>query len=409
MCDELGLELKLVGILNFTLYFVCVEDGCEYKNKITMGGNNCMCSWNRSANGDHRLINFKYFWSKVCYDECGSRPPRIELSKQIRKMYFAKNLILSTKENNYIFTIGIVPTEKFDVLMRLELEDTGVYIEMRIPEIQQLFAMLHQTFHTNITHPSVLAATTTTSIPTVNMSSINVKLFHHNIYKLCVRDKQILITYDGLLTLMESENCIKFLMKNYEIKAKLCGNTVFKLLNLCCRRLRNINEPKKYFTSDFMNENGVDDAVILKYNNGDLENKINLSEILDELMCSPCDCLSTTFIIETKIHFYNLISLWIGIYYETQLLSEAVRVNTFKKKWPHKFIDVVTLAKNGFFYVGPIDRVQCIFCKTVLDKWQPSDTVVGEHKRFAPFCSSSLDKATNNIPVESFVEFETLW
>lgn len=358
-----------------------------------MGGNNCVCLWNRSVNKDPRLINFKYFWSKVCYDVCGMHSPRIELSKQIRQMYLPKQLIFTTDDNNHIFTIGIVPTKEFEVLMRLEIENHGEYIEMRIPEIQQVFVMLHQIFQTNTMHPAVLAASAE------SISSINVKLFHHNTYKLCVGDKQIFITVDGLNTLMKNENYIKILMKTYEIKASLCANTVFQLLDLCCQRLGNTNHLKNYFANVGGNKNDVDEVIILGCNNRDFGEKINLSAILDELICSPCDCLSITFIIETKVHFEKLISRWIGIFFETKLLSEAVRINTFKGKWPNKFIKIQTLAKNGFFYVGPFDRVQCVFCKTVLEKWKPTDTVVGEHNRFAPFCSSSLVKAANNIPL----------
>lgn len=355
-----------------------------------MGGNNCVCLWNRSVNKNPRLVNFKYFWSKVS----GTHTPRKELSKQIRQMYLPKHLIFTTENNNYIFTIGIVPTKEFEVLMRLELESNGDYIEMGISEIQQLFVMLHQIFETNIMHPAVLAASTE------SITSINVKLFQHNTYNLRVEDKQIFITVDGLLTLLKNENCIKILMNTYEIKASLCANTVFQLLDLCCQRLRdNTNQLKGYIADGSSTKNDVNDAIILGCNNRDFGERINLSGILDDLISSPCDCLSITFIIETKVHFENLISRWIGVFYETQLLSEAMRIATFKKKWPHKFIETQTLAKNGFFYVGPFDRVQCVFCKTVLEKWQPTDTVVCEHNRFAPFCSSSLVKAANNIPL----------
>lgn len=408
--------------IQFSSHSVCSESRHEYtvcfsstytlklNKEKKMGRNNCLCLWNLNANKHRRLINFNYFWSKVSYDVCGISERRKDLSQQICQMYLPRNLILTTncEENNYIFTIGIVPIKKFEVVMRLELENTGVYIEMGIPEARRLFSLLHQTFQANLMHPSVFA-TAAAAEPKGYMTRVNLELFHHNSYKLCVGDKQIIISIDSLSKLMENEHCIKLLMNTYEIKATLCGNTVFKLLNICCQHLRNANRPKKYFASDISTNSGIDDVIILRQNNRDLTKKINLSEILDELMCSPCDCLSTTFIIETKVHFQNLISVWIGAYYETQLLSEAVRLDTFKRNWPHKFIETQTLAQSGFFYVGPFDRVQCIFCKTVLEKWQPNDTVLSEHKRFAPFCSSSLDRAANNIPLEPLAEFEKLW
>lgn len=361
-------------------------------------GYNCMCLWKRCANKEQRSINFNYFWSKVSYDVCGSRVPHKDFSQQICQMYFPKSLILTTNESNYIVTIGIVPTEKFQVKIRLESEDSGFYIEMTVSEARQLFILLHQTFYANLIHPSVHAAAATQSINSKENVKINLKLFHHNTYELHVGDKKIFISTDGLLTLMENEYYIKVLIKKYEAKATLCGNTVFKLLNLCCQQLQNPITSGKYFACD----DDDNSAIVLTRNNQELLKKINLSDILDELLCSPCNCLSTTFIIETKMHFQNLISFWIGAFYETRLLSEAARLKTFekKKKWPHKYIETRTLAKNGFFYVGPFDQVQCVFCKTLLKKWEPKDTVEGEHKRFAPFCHSSLDRAANNIPVE---------
>lgn len=356
-----------------------------------MGGNNCMCLWNQHETEDQQSINFNYFWLKVCEDVCGHRAPQKDLAQQICRMYSSKSLILTVDENNYVFTIGIVPQQKFEVLIRLELENAGIYLEMNSDETNQLFMLLHQTFCVNVLHPSTLAATAITSLH--NIEKINVRLFNHNMYKLCVNDKHIFISTNGLLKLMENEKCIKTLMKSYESKTTWYQNSVFKLLNLCCKHLQNSND------IDTRNcENNDNSTVTLTHNNRGLAKNINLSEILNDLMCSPCDCLPTTFIIETKVHFQHLISLWIGAYYESQLMSESARIDTFKKKWPHKFINVQTLAKSGFFYVGPFDRVQCVFCKTILGEWQPYDTVTGEHNRFAPFCSSSLTRIVYNIP-----------
>lgn len=359
---------------------------------------NCMCLWNCYAKDQKELINFKYFWGKVCYDECGIREKRKSLSEHIQKTYFAKNLILNADENNYIFTIGIDPVKKFEIVMRLENENNGVYVEMNTSEVDQLFVLLHQNLLSNIMYPTAEKVTESSQ----KNNTVSVKLYQHNSYKLCVNNRIIIITMKGMLKLMEFESTIKILLKNYEMRAILCGNTVFRLLKVCCEVLQKKNRNKKYYAYDGIHTKNTDASLILRQHIRDFVKDINLSEILDELMKSPCDCLSTTFIIDTKINFEKLISLWIAAYYETRLLSEAIRIETFKRNnWPHKFIDIPTLAKTGFFYIGPFDSVQCVFCKLILLEWNEDETPVGEHKKYSPFCPLFLDGCENNIPLDS--------
>lgn len=364
-----------------------------------MCGNNCMCLWNRCAKDQRFFINFEYFWGKVCYDECGAREKRKSLTQHIQNTYFAKSLILNADENNYIFTIGIDPIKKFEIVVRLEHENNGIYVEMNTSEVEQLFVLIQQNIRSNIIHPFERV---TESIIAENNSTVSVKLHQHNTYKLCVNGRIIYITMKGMLKLIEVESSIKILLKNYEVRATLCGNTVFKLLKVCCDQLQKKNENKKYYTCVSNNTNNNDKTIILRRNIRDLVKDIHLSNILDELMRLPCDCLSTSFIIETKIHFEKLISLWIAAYYETRLMSEAIRIETFKRNnWPHKFIDKSTLAKNGFFYVGPFDRVQCVFCKLILLDWKENDTPEVEHNKFSPCCPIFLDRCENNIPLDN--------
>lgn len=351
-----------------------------------MGGYNCVCLWNKLSKEKSSLINYKYFWGKASYDECGMLEKLKPLSHQIRKMYCPQILIFTADENNYIFTIGINPIEKFEVLVRLEHENTGVYIEMNTNDVQQLFVILHQTFLANLTYPSIITVD-------ANSKKMDMQLFHHKTYRLCIGNKKIFISMDVLLKIMESETCIKIILKKYETKSNLYGKTVFKLLKLCCHNIQNTN-----ILGNKTNKKDVDSNLLPTYNRKMME-KLKLSDILDELMRSPCDCLSTTFVIETKVHFEDLILSWIGPYYETRLLSEAIRINTFEKTWTLNYIDPKILAKSGFFYVGPFDRVQCVFCKTALEKWKPNDDVMGEHKRFAPMCPLLQSTAVNNIPL----------
>lgn len=362
-----------------------------------MVDNNCMCLWNKSSKKKSSIINYKYFWGKASYDECSIYEKPKPLSQRLRRMYCSLNLIFTSNENNYILTIGIDPIKKFEVLFRFEHENTGVYIEMNTSSIYELFAVLHQTFHTTS------RTLTSVDVNSVNkIAKIGVKFVHHNTYKLCIMNKSMLIPIDALLELLENEAYIRMLIKKYEIKAILYGNTVFKLLKLCCHYIQNGNILKNYYAFDNSSKSNESDSIILAMNNKSLKDKFNLSEILDELLLSPCACLSTTFVIETKIHFQELISFWVGAYYETRLLAEAIRNDTFKKTWPHKYIKPSKLAKSGFFYVGPFDRVQCVFCKTVLEKWKPNDDVNGEHKRFAPNCPLLMDAAAENMRLKLF-------
>lgn len=362
-----------------------------------MAGSNCMCLWNKLSKEKSSLINYKYFWGKAIYDECSIREKPKPLSQRLRRMYCTLNLIFASDGNNYILTIGIDPIKKFEVLFRFEHENTGVYIEMNTSNIYQLYAVLHQTFHTTP------RTSTSVDVNYVNKTTkIDVKLFHHDTYKLSIMNKTIFIPMDALLELLENEAYIRVLIKKYEIKAILYGNTVFKLLKLCCHYLQSGNKVRNYYAIDNSSKSSDSGSIILAVNNRTLKDKFNISEVLDELLLSPCDCLSTTFVIETKVHFQELILFWLGAYYETRLLAEVIRNNTFKKTWPHKHIEPKKLAESGFFYVGPFDRVQCVFCKTVLEKWEPYDDVKGEHERFAPNCPLLMEAAAENIPLNSF-------
>ena len=86
------------------------------------------------------------------------------------------------------------------------------------------------------------------------------------------------------------------------------------------------------------------------------------------------------------------------------LRDERIRLQTFLGKWPDRTppqINPSTLSKDGFYYIGPFDRVSCIFCKGILKKWDANDTVVGEHRKHFPRCPFVLGDAVGNIPLES--------
>nr|A9ULZ2.2 RecName: Full=Baculoviral IAP repeat-containing protein 7-B; AltName: Full=E3 ubiquitin-protein ligase EIAP-B; AltName: Full=Embryonic/Egg IAP-B; Short=EIAP/XLX-B; AltName: Full=RING-type E3 ubiquitin transferase EIAP-B [Xenopus laevis] len=67
--------------------------------------------------------------------------------------------------------------------------------------------------------------------------------------------------------------------------------------------------------------------------------------------------------------------------------SEAERQRSFRA-WPRSCpqLSPVELARSGFYYLGPGDRVQCFSCGGVLRSWEPGDRPDTEHRKFFPSC-----------------------
>lgn len=352
-----------------------------------MVDNNCVCM--RNLLHDQETVDFEYFWSSVAYDVCGHREPPKDWTRHVACLYASKSLILMSDEfrNNYIFTIGISPIAKFSVAIRLELEHSGLYIELVASEVKELFAQIHEIF--DVKQSNLDSAATSYTIGTLSrrLGKVRVELAECKRYKVSVKDRYILMTEDALKQLLKNRLYIDTLMIEYGVNTDLYENSVFKLLHICCQYIRD--------STDENNES----TCTLSFGSGYLSEKFDLNDILIELMTSTsCDCFSSSFIMETKLHFERMITFWIGRYYETLLLSETVRLDSFKNKWSSQIVTANTLAKNGFFYVGPSDRVQCVFCKVILSKWELGDTVEGEHKRIIPFCSMHFG-TSSNIPL----------
>ncbi|XP_071134205.1 putative inhibitor of apoptosis [Mytilus edulis] len=71
--------------------------------------------------------------------------------------------------------------------------------------------------------------------------------------------------------------------------------------------------------------------------------------------------------------------------------SETRRKNTFDR-WPRDaLISCNDLIKDGFYYLGVSDKVQCAFCGGVLSGWQRGDSVHDEHKRHFGQCPKVRD------------------
>ncbi|KAM9070808.1 baculoviral IAP repeat-containing protein 7 isoform 1-T1 [Sarcophilus harrisii] len=78
--------------------------------------------------------------------------------------------------------------------------------------------------------------------------------------------------------------------------------------------------------------------------------------------------------------------------------SEASRRKTFQD-WPAEGpVSPQDLARAGFFYIGPQDRVQCFCCGGMLDNWTAGDSPILEHQRLFPKCQFALSKHTGGLP-----------
>ncbi|XP_072259072.1 baculoviral IAP repeat-containing protein 2 [Pyxicephalus adspersus] len=68
------------------------------------------------------------------------------------------------------------------------------------------------------------------------------------------------------------------------------------------------------------------------------------------------------------------------------MYTEEARLRTFTN-WPVTFLSPSDLAKAGFYYVGPGDKVACFACDGKLNNWEPNDNALAEHRRHFPDCS----------------------
>ena len=86
-----------------------------------------------------------------------------------------------------------------------------------------------------------------------------------------------------------------------------------------------------------------------------------------------------------------------------KLYSEKERLATFDGNWsPDYPVLPRDLARDGLYYVGPGDRVKCVFCEKTLRLWELGDDVKTEHRRNYPTCPFVLGRCTEmNVPNNS--------
>ncbi|XP_064154525.1 baculoviral IAP repeat-containing protein 7 isoform X1 [Anguilla rostrata] len=82
---------------------------------------------------------------------------------------------------------------------------------------------------------------------------------------------------------------------------------------------------------------------------------------------------------------------------EPRMRSEEERFRTFQD-WPSDApVTAVDLAKAGFYFLGPGDKVKCFCCGGILRFWVHGDSPLGEHERHFPTCSFVLGRNVGNI------------
>uniref|UniRef100_A0A3Q3RD99 RING-type E3 ubiquitin transferase n=1 Tax=Monopterus albus TaxID=43700 RepID=A0A3Q3RD99_MONAL len=86
---------------------------------------------------------------------------------------------------------------------------------------------------------------------------------------------------------------------------------------------------------------------------------------------------------------------------EPQMQREEERLQTFQN-WPTDApVTSGELAKAGFFFLGPGDKVQCFCCRGILRCWVHGDSPAAEHKRHFPTCRFILGQTVRNIPLQA--------
>ncbi|XP_056417521.1 baculoviral IAP repeat-containing protein 2 [Hyla sarda] len=78
------------------------------------------------------------------------------------------------------------------------------------------------------------------------------------------------------------------------------------------------------------------------------------------------------------------------------MYTEEARLSTFTN-WTVTFLNPSELAKAGFYYVGPGDKVACFACDGKLSNWEPKDNAMSEHRRHFPNCQFASNSARPSL------------
>ncbi|XP_031701623.1 LOW QUALITY PROTEIN: baculoviral IAP repeat-containing protein 7 [Anarrhichthys ocellatus] len=85
---------------------------------------------------------------------------------------------------------------------------------------------------------------------------------------------------------------------------------------------------------------------------------------------------------------------------EPRMRGEGERLRTFESWSADAPVTCGALAKAGFFFLGPGDKVQCFCCGGILRCWVRGDSPAVEHERHFPTCGFTLGRAVGNIPLQ---------
>jgi len=71
----------------------------------------------------------------------------------------------------------------------------------------------------------------------------------------------------------------------------------------------------------------------------------------------------------------------------TDMKNEEARYKTFENKWsPQMTQSPSALAAEGFYFIGPGDRVKTVCCNLVLGNWQRNESIHLRHRLNSPLC-----------------------
>lgn len=87
---------------------------------------------------------------------------------------------------------------------------------------------------------------------------------------------------------------------------------------------------------------------------------------------------------------------------ESLMVDEKQRRKTFQVGWPYDGnLSGIKLAQAGFYSVNDYDRVQCVFCRGSLHRWERDDVPMLEHARSFNFCRFVKGLSCGNIEYRS--------